>query len=606
MRRLSSFAILCSLLLTCGPGPGRSLEAKEDSDDRGVIVSGELGKKIDDLLTRLGGFGYSGAMLVVKDGETILRKGYGFANRTERVPNTPETLFDIGSLSKQFTAAAIMKLAQDGKLHITDPISKHLKNVPQDKAQVTIHQLLSHTAGITRNVPLSAKGDSSIYYEEIDRQEALKRVLPEPLRSEPGTKFEYSNAGYVLLAAIVETASGRAFQDYLKQSLFEPAGMRNTGFAGRRLPPVKQTLVARGHDELGEVGNPLKWSGESWLDLGGGGVVSTIGDLYKWQLALTTYRILSRESVAKMFTPVRDGYGYGWNIKETPRKTTLIEHGGDFAGFGSQLWWFKDERVLVISLCNIRHDNNEYPTRFKADPKVVNIIFNEPYTSPPAFVAADTALVKKIVGTYQLPSGAKLIVRLDRGQLEIGADGQEGADALAEADEKERQRRVKLSAMTKRFLEGMVDWTPAVVQDALGPNGNLEYWRAGWTDESRQLGEGKGKLKSIDVLGVVPGGYPRGVQNAIARFNYEKGSSPYKVTWLYRERFSKDIIGGTYLRSADLSAVTPLQAESPESFVGWNIIAEKGFRVSFTLTRGAVTGLKIEGKNTVLSARRLP
>ena len=142
------------------------------------------------------------------------------------------------------------------------------------------------------------------------------------------------------------------------------------------------------------------------------------------------------------------------------------------------------------------------------------------------------------------------------------------------------------------------------MKDALGPNGDLEYWRAGWDDESRQLGKGKGELKSIEVLGVVPGGYPRGIQNAIARFNYEKGSSPYKITWLYRERFSKDIIGGTYLRSADLSAVTPLQAESRESFAGWNIIAEKGFRVSFEFTGGAVTGLKVHGKNNVWSARK--
>lgn len=598
MKRLSSFAIICSLLLTCSTG-------FSNSGDRGVIVSGELGRKIDDFLTRLTGFGYSGAMLVVKDGKTILRKGYGFANRSERVPNTAETLFDIGSLSKQFTAAAIMKLEQDGRLKTTDPISKHLKNVPQDKAHITIHQLLSHTAGIARNVTLSSKGDPSIYYEEIDREEALKRVLPTELQFEPGTKFQYSNAGYVLLAAIVDMASGQKYQEYLKKNLFEPAGMRRTGFAGRWLPAVKQTLVARGHDEQGEVGNPLKWSGESWLDLGGGGIVSTVGDLYKWQQSLATNRILSRESLAKMFTQVRDGYGYGWNIKETPRKTTLIEHGGDFAGFGSQFWWFKDEQVVVISLCNIRHDNNEYPTRFKADPKVLNIIFNEPYTSPPAFVATDPAVVKKITGTYQLPSGAKLIVRIDRGQLEIGADGQEAADALAEADTKEVERRVKLAAMTKAFLEGMVVWNPEVVKDALGPNGDLEYWRAGWDDESRQLGAGKGELKSIEVLGVVPGGYPRGIQNAIARFNYEKGSSPYKITWLYRERFSKDIIGGTYLRSADLSAVTPLQAESRESFAGWNIIAEKGFRVSFEFTRVAVTELKVHGKNNVWSARKV-
>jgi hypothetical protein len=283
----------------------------------------------------------------------------------------------------------------------------------------------------------------------------------------------------------------------------------------------------------------------------------------------------------------------------------LIEHGGDFAGFGSQLWWFRDERVVVISLCNIRHDNNEYPTRFKADPKVLKIIFNEPYMSPPAFVAVDPAVVKRILGTYQLPTGGKLIVRVNRGQLEIGAEGQDAADALDETDEKDRARRLKLAAMTRAFLEGMVVWNPDVVKDALGPNGDLEYWKAGWTDEWRQLQSGKGELKSIEILGVVPGGYPRGIQNVTARFIYEKGSSPYKITWLYRERFSKDIIGGTYLRSADLSATTPLQPESAESFAGWNIIAEKGFRVSFEFAGGAATGLKIRGTTGEWTARKV-
>ncbi len=247
MKRLIDFLVLCSLLLTYSPGLSRPIKTDEKIDNRGVIISGELGSKINVFLARLSGFGYSGAMLVVKDGKTILSKGYGFANRIERVPNTAETLFDIGSLSKQFTAAAILKLEQDGKLKVTDTLGKHLPNVPPDKAQVTIHHLLSHTAGIIRDTPLSPKGDPSIYYEEINRDEALKRVLPKPLQFEPGTKYQYSNAGYMLLAAIVEVASGRAFQEYLKKNIFEPAGMQNTGLAGKWLPPVKQSLVARGH-----------------------------------------------------------------------------------------------------------------------------------------------------------------------------------------------------------------------------------------------------------------------------------------------------------------------------------------------------------------------
>lgn len=549
----------------------------------------ELGKKIDDYLTRITGFGYSGAMLVAKDGKIILRKGYGFADREKKILNTPETVFDIGSLSKQFTATAILKLEMAGKLKVTDPVSKYLPDVPADKAKITIHQILSHTSGLVRDFNMP---------HEVTRDQVVEHTLAAPLLFEPGSRFEYSNMGYSLLAAVVELVSGVPFRQYLKKNLFLPADMQSTGFWGNLAPPVKPELIARSYDDFARAGWPLDWSGTTWKHLGASGVTSTVVDLYKWQLALKGEGVLSREAREKMWRTILNNYGYGWNIEKTPRGTTVIWHGGDSDGFGSILSWYGDENVVMIGLCNVRHD--WYPTRIKADEIVPKIIFGENYIAPPAFIAADPKMLKRVVGTYQLASGAKLIVRMEEGQLEIGAKGQDAVDILREADEKELQRRAHLTATTKNILNAYLagDMTPLNEVGASDPD-----FQKAIGDEIKELGQGKGALKSFDVLGTCEAGqYSPKVHNTIVQLNYENGHGYYKFRW------TPKILQGTYVKSATLSAVTPLQAQSASSFVGWNIMSWKptnGFRVSFKLVGGAVTELSLHRDKQQWSARRV-
>lgn len=540
-------------------------------------------------MTRLSGFGYSGAVLIVRDNKVIIRKGYGFANRDEKIPNTPNTVFDVGSFAKTFTAAAILQLDASRKLKITDPIGKYLSNVPADKTNITIQQILTHTSGLRSDFGT---------YEDITREQALERIFKIPLGFAPGSKYAYSNGGYVVLAAIVESAAGVPYRAYIKKNIFEPVGMTSTGFWGKLAPPVKPSLIARGHNEFAEAGNPLKWSDTTWYDLGGGMVLSTVDDLYKWVSALKDYKILSREATARMLTPaapetLRDGrYGYGWWIKETPQKT-LIHHGGDSTGFGALVSWYKEENLFIINLCNIRHD--WYPTRIRADRNIPKILFGESYTLPPDFIAAGTNLVEDVVGTYQLPTGGKLTIQMFSGQLQIGAVGQDAVTVLTDANEEQQKTWINLSELSKRSVEGLFKKDFAAFDKASGNNPNF---RNAVIDELSTMAKGKGDFKEVKVLGTYPPGFPNHIA-ALLQIEYEKGNVIYRIHW------NGETIGATFESLIPLTALTPLQAKSNDLLVGWHIILEKSFQITVERAQGSVTGIKFFRDNRQWLAERI-
>ena len=349
---------------------------------RGVIaqhanetVAGELGKKLDAHLTLATRNGFSGAVLVVKNGQVILAKGYGMANRQRKIPVTRDTVFDIGSLVKQFTAAAILKLEMKGKLRVTDPISNYFKNVPPDKATMTLHHLLTHTAGFPDQI-----GDD---YEEISRDAFIKRALDTKLLSAPGEKYRYSNVDYSLLGAIVEMRSGQDYEHYVYENLLKPAGMSLTGY---RIPKWNPDAVA--HNYIGNTdwgtGLSKRWAadGPYWNLRANGGMLFTIGDMYKWMQALADERILPQAIKQKYFTPYVKTpslpglswfYGYGWRIGNTSRNTKVIWHGGDGDAFHSDASWFVDEKTIIILATNVAEYKASLVSRQLAD-----ILFSKP------------------------------------------------------------------------------------------------------------------------------------------------------------------------------------------------------------------------------------
>ncbi len=264
----------------------------------------------------------SGAVLVCKDGVPLYRAAFGMADRDGERKNTLDTLFDTGSVTKPFTATAVLKLRMQRKLALEDRLDKHFKKVPDDKAGITIHQLLSHTSGISRQYTFQG-------VDTTDRAASVVYLLSLPLSSKPGEKFEYSNANYFLAAAIVELASGTGFEDYCRRHLFQPAGLVDTGFTGEKGLDAKRS--ARRY-EGGEDRGDMADYAYSWSFRGATGVVSTAEDMIRWSDALLGDGVLDRDARAKLFEPVRDDYACGWYVMTTRGGQVKQCHSGAAAG----------------------------------------------------------------------------------------------------------------------------------------------------------------------------------------------------------------------------------------------------------------------------------
>jgi CubicO group peptidase (beta-lactamase class C family) len=308
-----------------------------------------LQNQIDDYFIRLTKENnFSGAVLVAQDDEILLQKGYGSANNADGSIVAPDTVFDVGSISKQFTAAAILQLEQDGLLNVNDPISKYFDDVPSDKANITIHQLLTHSAGFTKD---HFEGDLI----PMTRDEAQQAIFALQLGYQPGESYNYSNTGYTLLAILIEKISGESYTSYLKQTFFEPLGMKHTGFYNDTI--WDSFSVANTYFNDKDEGKPSDWAGPYWGVMGNGGVMSTVGDLYIWWKSLQNHSILSLKQTDKLFTRyISEGsadsfYGYGWSIQDSPYGN-LITHNGGGIGGNSDLAVYTDKNLTIIICSN--------------------------------------------------------------------------------------------------------------------------------------------------------------------------------------------------------------------------------------------------------------
>ncbi|HEY3496317.1 MAG TPA: serine hydrolase domain-containing protein [Polyangiaceae bacterium] len=236
--------------------------------------------------------GFVGAALVSVDGRRAYAKGFGLADRATDTPNTTRTAFDVGSLLKDFTAAAVYLLDEREILSVNDTLASVLPDVPDDKAEITLLQIIQHQAGF--DTYHDTEGD----FEPMTRSEARARILAQELLFEPGTDEEYSNAGYTLLADIVETVSEKAYTAFVHDELFAPAGMRESGFYSEELWQSVQTAVGYGSDTFGD-NDPATWP-YTWALVGNGGLVSTVEDLERWIIALEGGEILAPGTFERM------------------------------------------------------------------------------------------------------------------------------------------------------------------------------------------------------------------------------------------------------------------------------------------------------------------
>ena len=331
--------VLCTGVVDVLP---RAAAAKKARASAKPVVKGSLGRSLDEAVLKAGGEDFWGSVLVAKKGRVLLAKGYGMADH-KRKPNTPLTLFEMASASKQFTAAAILHLQQRKKLKVTDTLGTFFKDVPEHTKDIQLHHLLTHTSGIS---PRSGVA----YASPITRDRFVAQMLSGDLVSSPGEKYEYCNAAYALLAAVVEEVADVSFEAYTQKWIFGPAGMSSTGFIGdKKLARSKQASVRK----IREPGswNAAKWHW-GWGYRGMGGVVTTVYDLLRWDRALRGDKILNKESREQLYRPFKDGYAYGWRVAKVARGRRKVEHTGNVEGYGTSLIRHLEDDVLIVVFSN--------------------------------------------------------------------------------------------------------------------------------------------------------------------------------------------------------------------------------------------------------------
>lgn len=261
-----------------------------------TVVSTPLGVRVDSVLNAAANEGFSGVALVAKNGQVILKKGYGMASRTEGIRMTPATVVQIGSNTKDFTAVAILQLMERGKLRLEDSIGKYFDGVPEDKRGVTIQQLLRHRAGFPQHLGRD--------FDSVDRVQEIRNALAAPLLFPPGRGRSYSNTGYSLLGAIIEQVSGKSYDVYVRDEILEPIGLKQTGFL---LPKFDPKLMAHGYSDGKDRGTmlskPHAGDGPYWNLRANGGMLSTVSDMYNFYRALAGETLLKPATRDLMFPP---------------------------------------------------------------------------------------------------------------------------------------------------------------------------------------------------------------------------------------------------------------------------------------------------------------
>jgi CubicO group peptidase (beta-lactamase class C family) len=322
-----------------------------------TVTAQDKAAQIDQLLSKYNEYGqFNGSALVAEHGKIIFKKGYGQANMEWDIQNQPDTKFRLGSISKQFTAFLIVKLAEEGKLKLDVPITTYLPNYPKATGdKITVQHLLTHTSGIPNytSAPNFLKEKSRDPYTP---EEFVKTFENLPLDFTPGEKFSYSNSGYFLLGYIIEKVSGKSYEQYLQESILTPLKMSNTGYDHGEVILKKR---AAGYEKQGK-----KIINAPYLDMSipyaAGSLYSTVEDLYLWDQALYTNQLLSEKSMESLFIPYIKAwdnyYGYGWFINEVNNgdkgKLKIIEHGGGINGFNTIISRIPADKNLVVLLNN--------------------------------------------------------------------------------------------------------------------------------------------------------------------------------------------------------------------------------------------------------------
>jgi CubicO group peptidase (beta-lactamase class C family) len=460
-RQLVVAPLLAGLLAACRPPA-----PVEASTLAGEVTRGELGAMLDGYLRRAESLGFSGTVLVERGGEVVLHRGYGWADRSGRVPCGVDTVYDVGSVTKVLVASLVLTLAADGKLRLDDPITRFFPEVPADKRAITVHELLTHTSGL---------GNTYAAETAPDLDTARARILAQPLGRSPGSGWAYSNDGFALLRQLVARAGGEPFERQLRRRLLDRAGMKRTGFrddASRWAPEA----LAHGYNVQSDHGVPTGGRDDGHKQ----SLLSTAADLYRLELARRRGLLPPNadELMTRPYAMVQDGVaqGYAWMLRDTAGGRAISHGGNDTpAGFAAELRRYPEAGVLLVILANSMWD--DVPFLRGVRDGLEALLFGGRAQLPPAVLPMDDVDRRPFLGAYRLPTGGRLVITSEPSSLVLGAEGQDAVDALLAPEDGSGDERRQLGERSAALLaEARAGRGPQELRDVLaqlGPIGGV-------------------------------------------------------------------------------------------------------------------------------------
>lgn len=381
-----------------------------------VLFAQTKEEKLQQLMQAYSAIGkLNGSVMITQKGKTLLNHGYGLRNVTKNLPNNPNSIFQIGSVTKQFTAAIILKLQENEQLNLLDKISMYFPDYPNGD-KIRVEHLLTHTSGIF-NYTDDREFMQTKAMNPISQKEMLNTFSNKPLKFVPGSDFEYSNSNYILLGYIIEKVTNKPYEKVVEQMIFKPLKMSSSGFDFNKLHNTDQ---AKGYIVYSKENSKESDEFDPTVSYAAGGMYTTTADLNKWLIGLASDKIISKELYKKATKPYKNKYGYGNYINSFSGKT-LIAHGGLTFGYTSYLGRIVEDDLNIIILNNITN----YAINDIAN-DILAILYDKPYNLPEVLkeVTVSSEILKKYIGTYQIAPQVVVDITVENGQLFGQATGQ--------------------------------------------------------------------------------------------------------------------------------------------------------------------------------------
>ena len=369
---------------------------------------------------------FMGSVLVARGEEILLNKGYGSANLEWNIPNSPATKFRLGSVTKQFTAAAILLLEERGKLKTDDPVKKFMSDAPTAWEKITIYHLLTHTSGIPNFTSFPDYPSQKPFAATPEK--LVARFRDKPLDFPPGEKWSYSNSGYILLGYLLEKASGESYEKFVRENIFGPLGMKDSGYdSNSAIIPRRASGYGPGKD------GPMNAEFiHMSIPFSAGALYSTTEDLLRWQRGLFGGKLLSAASLAKMTTPFKDDYACGVGVR-TVNGRRVIDHGGGIEGFNTFLAYYPDDKLTVVALSNL---NGGAPQQIVSQLAAIARGEKVELPSERKEISVAPKILEQFVGTYQLAPKVNMMITIESGQLISQVSGQGKVPLFATSETK--------------------------------------------------------------------------------------------------------------------------------------------------------------------------